>query len=230
MKKILVEYSNIIAYTISGIVFGLAFFLLFLNFYHYEDVNDLYKKQDSDYQINNEIKEKINKTKENINSVNLNMMTPNYNNLSIIQTKLNVCIDQINNSKLDNILQKETISISDVYEMQQFYKIDIANECLVKQLYGLTTTDNSMFDGMPTFKSTIPFIENNINELKDSTDYVEKIIKNNSSYNFTSRSTKEDVYDQLKDSYYSVLHDYVNVVDFIYDISVLYINMAGGNI
>lgn len=230
MKKILVEYSNIIAYTIAGIVFGLAFFLLFLNFYHYEDVNDLYKKQDSDYQINNEIKEKINKTKENINSVNLNMMNPNYNNLSIIQTKLNVCIDQINNSKLDNILQKETISISDVYEMQQFYKIDIANECLVKQLYGLTTTDNSMFDGMPTFKSNIPFIENNINELKDSTDYVEKIIKNNSSYSFTSRSTKDDVYDQLKDSYYSVLHDYVDVVDFIYDISVLYKNMAGGNI
>lgn len=230
MKKILVEYSNIIAYTISGLVFGFAFFLLFLNFYHYEDVNDLYKKQDSDYQINNEIKDKINKTKENINSVNLSIMNQNYSNLSLIQTKLNICMDRVSDSKLDNILQKETISISDVYEMQQFYKIDIANECLVKQLYGLTTDDSPIFNSMPSYKLAVPFIEDNINELKGSTDHVEKIIKNNSSYNFTSRSTKDDVYNQLEDSYYSILNDYVNVIDFIYDISVVYKNMAGGNI
>ncbi len=230
MKKILVEYSNIMAYTISGLVFGFAFFLLFLNLYHYKDVNDLYNKQDSDYQINTEIKEKINKINENINSVNLNITNQNYTNLSVFQTKLNICMDKISNSKLDNILQKETVSISDVYEMQQFYKIDIANECLVKQLYGLTTEDNSIFGSMPVYKSTIPFMEDNINGLKGSTDYIEKIIKNNSSYNFTSRSTKDNIYDQLKDSYYSILYDYVNVVDFMYDTSVLYKNMAGGNI
>lgn len=230
MKKILVEYSNIVAYTISGLVFGFAFFLLFLNLYHYEDVNDTYIKQDSDYQINREIKEKLNSTTQNINTVNLNTMNQNYTNLSTIQTKLNICMDKINNSKLDGLLQKEKISISDVYEMQQFYKIDIANECLVKQLYELTATDNFVFSTMPTYSSAIPFIEDNINELKGSTDYVEKIIKNNSSYNFTSRSTKSDVYDQLKDSYYSIISDYANVVDFIYDISVLYKNMAGGSI
>jgi len=116
MKKILVEYSNIMAYTISGLVFGFAFFLLFLNLYHYKDVNDLYNKQDSDYQINTEIKEKINKINENINSVNLNITNQNYTNLSVFQTKLNICMDKISNSKLDNILQKETVSISDGYE------------------------------------------------------------------------------------------------------------------
>ncbi len=230
MKKILVEYSNIIAYTISGLVFGFAFFLLFLNFYHYEDVNEEYKKQDSDYQINREIKEKLNSTNENINSVNINVMNQNYTNLLTVQTKLNVCMEKINNSKLDSILQKETISISDVYEMQQFYKIDISNECLVKQIYGLSSTDNSVFNSMPTYASAMPFIEDNINQLKTSSDYVEKIIKNNSSYSFTSYSTKDDVYDQLKDSYYSIVNDYVNAVDFIYDISVMYKSMAGGNI
>jgi len=144
---------------------------------------------------------------------------------------INYCDNELSLGE-NNIVSKnnKTVSISDVYEMQQFYKIDIANECLVKQLYGLTTEDNSIFGSMPVYKSTIPFMEDNINGLKGSTDYIEKIIKNNSSYNFTSRSTKDNIYDQLKDSYYSILYDYVNVVDFMYDTSVLYKNMAGGNI
>ena len=34
MKKILLEYANIIGYTITGLVFGLGFFLLFINAWH----------------------------------------------------------------------------------------------------------------------------------------------------------------------------------------------------
>ena len=34
MKKVLLEYANVFAYTITGLVFGLSFFLLFINFYH----------------------------------------------------------------------------------------------------------------------------------------------------------------------------------------------------
>ena len=39
MKKILFEYINIFAYVIVGLAFGFSFFLLFLNFYHYKEVN-----------------------------------------------------------------------------------------------------------------------------------------------------------------------------------------------
>ena len=33
MKKFLLEYANLIAYTITGLIFGLSFFLIFINFY-----------------------------------------------------------------------------------------------------------------------------------------------------------------------------------------------------
>lgn len=224
MKKILVEYSNIISYTVIGIVFGFAFFLLFLNLYHYEDVNDVYKKQDSDYQINKELKEKLNNISLNINSVQLNNTSSNYTNFSNIGLKLNTCVERINTNKFDELLSKNSISISDVYEMQQFYKIDISNECLVKQLYGMTLIENNQY------ADALSFIEDNIEKLKDSTDYVEKVIKNNSSYSFTSSSTKDDIYNQVRDSYYSIINDYVDAIDFIYDVSFWYKNIAGGSI
>lgn len=224
MKKILVEYSNIISYTVIGIVFGFTFFLLFLNLYHYEDVNDVYKKQDSDYQINKELKEKLNSISLNINSVQLNNASSNYANFSNIGLKLNTCVERINTNKFDELLSKKSISISDVYEMQQFYKIDISNECLVKQLYGMTLIENNQY------ADALSFIEDNIEKLKDSTDYVEKVIKNNSSYSFTSSSTKDDIYNQVRDSYYSIINDYVDAIDFIYDVSVWYKNIAGGSI
>ena len=224
MKKILVEYSNIISYTVIGIVFGFTFFLLFLNLYHYEDVNDVYKKQDSDYQINKELKEKLNSISLNINSVQLNNTSSNYANFSSIGLKLNTCVERINTNKFDELLSKKSISISDVYEMQQFYKIDISNECLVKQLYGMTLIENNQY------ADALSFIEDNIEKLKDSTDYVEKVIKNNSSYSFTSSSTKNDIYNQVRDSYYSIINDYVDAIDFIYDVSVWYKNIAGGSI
>ena len=224
MKKILVEYSNIISYTVIGIVFGFTFFLLFLNLYHYEDVNDVYKKQDSDYQINKELFEKLNSISLNINSVQLNNTSSNYANFSSIGLKLNTCIERINTNKFDELLSKKSISISDVYEMQQFYKIDISNECLVKQLYGMTLIENNQY------ADALSFIEDNIEKLKDSTDYVEKVIKNNSSYSFTSSSTKDDIYNQVRDSYYSIINDYVDAIDFIYDVSVWYKNIAGGSI
>ncbi len=224
MKKILVEYSNIISYTVIGIVFGFTFFLLFLNLYHYEDVNDVYKKQDSDYQINKELKEKLNSISLNINSVQLNNTSSNYANFSSIGLKLNTCVERINTNKFDELLSKKSISISDVYEMQQFYKIDISNECLVKQLYGMTLIENNQY------ADALSFIEDNIEKLKDSTDYVEKVIKNNSSYSFTSSSTKDDIYNQVRDSYYSIINDYVDAIDFIYDVSFWYKNIAGGSI
>ena len=224
MKKILVEYSNIIAYTVTGIVFGFTFFLLFLNLYHYEDVNEFYKKQDSDYQINKELKEKLNNISLNINSVQLNNTSSNYTNFSNIGLKLNTCVERINTNKFDELLSKRSLSISDVYEMQQFYKIDISNECLVKQLYGMTLIENNQY------ADELSFIEDNIEKLKDSTDYVEKVIKNNSSYSFTSGTTKDDIYNQVRDSYYSIINDYVDAIDFIYDVSFWYKNIAGGSI
>lgn len=222
MKKLLIEYCNIIAYSITGIVFGFSFFLLFINFYHYKDVNTTYKKQDSDFKINQILKTKLEKINDNANSFNPNVYkgSENIYSLSSIKSRLNICVSKINNDELTKILDKKVIDIKDVYDMQQFYQINIANECLVKQLYEVSTlSDKFQISGL---SNVSPFMENNINNLIKSSDYLQKVIKNNSSYYFSSNSNKIDLYDQTKDSYYALLNNYTEAVDFIYDVSLWY--------
>ena len=222
MKKLLIEYCNIIAYSITGIVFGFSFFLLFINFYHYKDVNTTYKKQDSDFKINQILKTKLEKINDNANSFNPNVYigSENIYSLSSVKSRLNICVSKINNDELTKILDKKVIDIKDVYDMQQFYQINIANECLVKQLYEVSTlSDKFQISGL---SNVSPFMEDNINNLIKSSDYLQKVIKNNSSYYFSSNSNKIDLYDQTKDSYYALLNNYTEAVDFIYDVSLWY--------
>ena len=184
MKKLLIEYCNIIAYSITGIVFGFSFFLLFINFSHYKDVNTTYKKQDSDFKINQILKTKLEKINDNANSFNPNVYkgSENIYSLSSIKSRLSICVSKINNDELTKILDKKVIDIKDVYDMQQFYQINIANECLVKQLYEVSTlSDKFQISGL---SNVSPFMEDNINNLIKSSDYLQRVIKNNSSYYF----------------------------------------------
>lgn len=230
MKKMLIEYSNIIGYTITGIIFGFCCFMLFLNFYHYREVSIVYNKQEADYNVNNSIKERLSAISDNINSFDVNKYkgTENQYSLSSIKSRLGICVQNINTKELDDILSKKTVNISDVYKMQQFYQMSIANECLVKQLYDLTINDGSNSLKISSLSTVAPFFEDNIKQFIKTTDYMQKILKNNSSYYFSSDTSKNDIYNQTKDSYYKILNDYSSSIDFIYDVSIWFKNISGG--
>lgn len=224
MRKLFVEYFNIIGYALTGIIFGFSFFLLFINFYHYKDVNSTYIKQDSDFKNNQVLKNKLESIKININSFDPNKYqgVEDVYSLASVKSRLNMCVSKIDTEEFDNLLNKTEIDIKDVYDMQQFYQIVISNECLVKQLYEVATVDETSNIKISSLNQLTPFLEDNIEELIKSTDYLQKVIKNNSSYSFTSTSSKVDLYDQTKDSYYALLNQYLAAIDYIYDISVWY--------
>ncbi len=228
MKNIVIEYFNILAYIITGIVFSIASFLIIINIYHYKNVNEVYKTQDSNYEIKDNLKYKLDNIKSNINNLP-SSTNPNFIAYSKIQTKLNICYEKIDIEQFDKLLTKTDISISDVYNMQQFYKLNIANECLIKQLYTLVDDEDNSINNLASFNLVKPFIKNNIDQLKESSDYIEKVIKSNSSYKFTNDFTKSSIYDEVKDSYYKIINDYNNSIDFIYDISIWYKNEVGEN-
>ena len=224
MKKLFIEYFNIIGFAITGIIFGFAFFLIFINFYHYKDVNSKYIKQDSDYKVNNVMKDKIKKINQNISFFDPNTYrgTEDVYSLASVKSRLQMCVTKINSEEFYNILDKKEITIKDVYDMQQFYQISISNECLVKQLYEVANTTENSKVKISSLNEISPFLEDNIEDLIKSTDYLQKVIKINSSYSFTSNSSKIDLYDQTKDSYYALLNQYSSAIDYIYDISVWY--------
>lgn len=228
MKKLMIEYINIIAYTITGLVFGLCFFILFLNFYHYREINEKYVKLDNDNKTLKEINNKLFEIRKNAKMFDYNSYVggEDPDSLASIKSRLEICVSNIDTDNFNMLMTKKKISIKDVYDMQQFYQKQISNECLVKQIYELSLDDNNI--NISKLRTVAPFIENNVNQLIKSTDYVQKVMKSNSNYYFSSESSKTEIYNQTKDSYYSILNDYVSAIDFIYDISMWYKNIVGG--
>ena len=220
MRKIFLEYLNMIGYTILGITFGLCFFLIFINFYHFKEVNNRYIKQESDFQAEKEIKDKLFSIEENTKiDVNTYRGAEDVYSISSISSRLTSCVERINSEGFDNIIEKKEITMKDLYKMQQFYQTSISNECLIKQIYELSEPTNTRIH-ISTLPLIRPFMENHTNTLMKNTDYIQKILKGNSSYSFTSTSSKNDIYDKVKDTYYEILNNYKMAVDYIYDISV----------
>ena len=219
--KIIKEFSYVFAFSITGLIFGFSFFLLFSNIYSYKEVNSSYEVQDTEFTTYKEMKQKLNSIRGIANSFDSN----NYNgqedlfSMVQVQSKLNTCVDKIDTSSFDKLLTKNKIYIKDNYEMQQYYQSVISDECLVKQLYDLTTNKNLKLSGLD---DSSLFLQNEIDNLIKSTDYIQKEIKSNSSYYFPSTNIKETLYDKTRDSYYSLLNDYKNSIDFVYDIALWY--------
>ena len=219
--KIIKEFFYVFAFSITGLIFGFSFFLLFSNIYSYKEVNSSYVVQDTDLSVYKEMKRKLASIHEIVNSFD----SSNYNgsedlfSMVQVQTKLNTCVDKIDTSSFDKILTKNKIYIKDNYEMQQYYQSVISDECLVKQLYDLTTNKNFKLNGLD--ESSL-FLQDEINSLIKSTDYIQKEIKSNGSYYFPSTSIKATLYDKTRDSYYSLLNDYKDSINFIYDIALWY--------
>ncbi len=219
--KIIKEFSYVFAFSITGLIFGFSFFLLFSNIYSYKEVNSSYEVQDTEFTTYKEMKQKLNSIREIANSFDSNNYKGQEDLFSMVQvqSKLNTCVDKIDTSSFDKLLTKNKIYIKDNYEMQQYYQSVISDECLVKQLYDLTTNKNLKLSGLD---ASSLFLQNEIDNLIKSTDYIQKEIKSNSSYYSPSTNIKETLYDKTRDSYYSLLDDYKNSIDFVYDIALWY--------
>lgn len=219
--KIIKEFSYVFAFSITGLIFGFSFFLLFSNIYSYKEVNSSYEVQNTEFTTYKEMKQKLNSIREIANSFDSNNYKGQEDLFSMVQvqSKLNTCVDKIDTSSFDKLLTKNKIYIKDNYEMQQYYQSVISDECLVKQLYDLTTNKNLKLSGLD---DSSLFLQNEIDNLIKSTDYIQKEIRSNSSYYFPSTNIKETLYDKTRDSYYSLLNDYKNSIDFVYDIALWY--------
>lgn len=230
MKKMLLEYSLVIGYTVVGLVFGLSFFLLFLNFYHYDEVNYYYQKNSDDLKLSSEFKEQLVEIRENVNSFDINLYSGREDiySLASVGNKLDLCIKNINDSEFFKILDKKKISISDVYKLQQFYENDVVNECLIKQLYDLTISNESSNIKISSLGVISPFLNTSIVQLKDDNNYVKSNIRNNSSYYFSSNSSKLSVFNMTRDSYYEVISSYRSAINFVEQVSIWYRNVVIG--
>lgn len=223
-KKDNIDSFNVVSYIMITIVLGFAFFLFFINLYHMNEVNTKYIKSDEELVVSKDIKKEISIIENKLDNVDLTLYTDkeNYELLSDTFTRLNSCVSILNDKKLYDSMDRKEMSMLDIYKFQEDYENIVVNECLVKQLYGI-----SNFSGKEDVMNK--FIKNNVDTILTDVSYVKNNLLNNSSYYFTTNSAKVNVFDLNKESYYQIISSYRKSVNFVDMITDWYISFLGGN-
>lgn len=228
MKKVLLEYANMFAYTVTGLVFGLSFFLIFINFYHMEELS--YTKDVASYNALNKenLVSKVETIKNNINVYNQDSYTGNLNiyGLNTVKLKLESCIKIIESEEMMKYLQLNNIGINDSYNFTISFKNKILNDCLVIQIKSMFNTDTVAT--LPNFDIIKPYVELNVDTLLDSTNYVQSNIENSDHYYFTTENNRANFFDIVSDSYSNTMNDYQNALDLMVEISNWYKGVVVG--
>ncbi len=222
MKRLLLEYINIFAYVIVGIVFGFSFFLLFLNFYHAKELS-IKVNVSSDVSVNQaKTTEKLNKIKNNISLYQQNTYngTNNIYDMNNIQFKLNSCVKIFESEEYNNLAKKENIELKDVYKLGKFYQNGILNDCIVMQINSLSEESSSY--SIASLSKIRPFLKTNINQLLTSNGYITSNLENADNYYFTNDISRESIFFLAKDSYNAINKNYQNTLDFLVELSEWY--------
>ena len=219
MKKILLEYVNMFAYTFTGLIFGLAFFLLFINFYHAQELSQVVDVSSYNDTSKASIENKIEIIRNNINVYNQSTYTGSLNvyGLNTAQAKLQACLDIIEGDTMMHYLNLDEIGINDSYNFVVDYKNEILNGCLVMQVKSMFNTDTVAM--LPNFNLVKPYIDMNVDNLLSSTDYVQSNLENSDHYYFTTQANKNNFFNLVSDSYSDTMNSYSNSLDLLVEVS-----------
>lgn len=208
MKQILKEYVKIFSYAITGIVFVFASFYLIMNIYHMEEVSTTFSinvEEDSNYE---EIKNKI-ETIEKYTSVSVNDRTGKADKefLADLKSKLTYCNTALNNETFQELANKKTMSIKDVYNLKNVLSTNVINGCLIEQLHYLTYYDDKegSSDGLTNYSE---YIKLNIDAISSKLNYIDKDLLNNSSYYYNSSNATVSVMNKPQDMYEDLMTTY----------------------
>ena len=213
MKKLLVEYAKIFGYTFTGLIFGLAFFLLFINFYHYKEINttvDLSEKLNTEQETVNAKLEQIKNNLNNYDQYSYNG-SENVFDLNNMKIRMNSCVTIFESEEAQNYFNKTTYSLKDVYDFAMFYQNQIYNNCVILQLNAFGA-DDGVFDMSP-LNEIRPFVADTISTLNIPIEYITKNIENA---------------DMSQMSFNKTMQSYQATLDLLIDLSAWYSNMVIG--
>lgn len=222
MKKLLLEYANLIGYTITGLIFGLSFFLLFINFYHYEEINTTYDASSNVVTNKENINSKISTIKNNISVYNTNNYSGNLNvyGLNSMQLKLQSCVEILESEDMMKYFDINSVQLKDVYNFASDFNNNVLNDCFVMQLKSGFNEDT--VSSLPNANIIKPYTDITFENLVSSTDYIISNVENADHYYFSTTNNKDNFFNLTEDSYLSLSFAYQNTLDFLVEVSNWY--------
>ena len=224
------QYLKIINYTLIGLVFAFTSFYLLANEYHYLELRKDYHVEFNSQPLVTSFENKIKTVNDNISKFNANTYQGSIpvNKMQVFYHNLKTCSDKFSNETIQNMKDKDKITIIDVYKLRESYENDILNGCIVNNLYWLTTINSDTFNNRYLLDNK-DMIQLYINSLLDETSYLKKDLINNSSYFFNTSIASSSIKDNTRDGFYEVIGAYNKAASFVEYVSNWYKDEVEGN-
>lgn len=215
MKRFFAEYFSILGYVMTGLLFALATFLLFVNFYHYKEVNTPYVKSDGYVGAYEKNKDKIETIRNNISVYNTSSYRGGVDSYVLLGVKsgLEICADKYDKTEANKIFAKKTITVADDYKLLGYLQSDIINDCVVLHIYSLSVSDD--LNNLASYQVAKPFVDFGTKSLINDADYVKRILQSNSNYRFSSDYSRSSIFEVTRDSYTRLESTYTNSLDLV---------------
>lgn len=220
MRKFWKEYANLVGMTIVGLVFAYASFYLFLNCYHYQEVREAYTynmKEDVNYQ---QIQANINLIKNNIDFSIQDYKGPiDSYFISGLQSRLNMCVQELENEKLNEIAEKNSFTLKDVNSLNNLYRSHVVNNCVVLQVTDYLSLSKDKLYQYGSYKELYDASLLETKFITQNTSYLSSQLQNNSSYYFNTTASRNGVYHPVKDNLSVVLGAYEKATEYVVQVS-----------
>ncbi len=214
------QYLRIINYALIGLVFAFASFYLLSNMYHYLEIRKDFVTTFAKEDLVLKYEEKLQSIQTNISDFDVNTYQGNVpaSQMTIIAHQLNSCVASFRNETFQSMMDKNRITIIDVYNLREAYANDILGDCIVNNLFWTSAVDQHQLENtiLAQEKDLIQLYYNN---LFSETSYLKQDLLNNSSYYYNTAIASSSMKSNTRDGFYEVMGSYNKAVNFVEYIS-----------
>ena len=174
------------------------------------------------------INDKIATIKNNISVYDQSSYTGSLNiyGLNTAKIKLEECVKALESEELVTYFDQNTVYVKDLYDFSIDFKNIVLNDCLVMQLKSMFSTDTVAT--LPNYNIIKPYVDLNIDNLLDSSSYVQSNLENVDHYYFSTDINKANFFDLTEDSYADIMNTYQNSLDLLVEVSNWYRSVVVG--
>lgn len=225
MNKFFEDFLELLADCILIMCLAFASFLLILNFYHSQDVMH---SSVGDFTVAyGQYKSELAKADKKMKSVNIGgskydtTAKPIYN-------YYNGCRDALEKGSFAKLDGKMDITAKEIYDSNNEILKSYNSMCIFGIPYNITVINKS-YKPSVSFNNIFKRTEEKRNVVIDNADYLVKSGLGNSSYSFSTETSRNTIYDKKTNEYRLTINNYKMIASILNDIADWYVLEFGGN-
>lgn len=226
MKKFISEYIHIISTTLIVVLFGLSFFYILLNAYHYSTMaTTIYvSKDNSNIKL---YKTNIDKVTEIINNQDVQLKQGrNKEDYLKLNIKLKNIVGLLKNTEvvsLYNIEGDTYLNYYDLYQLNDTYISKIIDGSYIINLRSLLEDDNIVDR---TIIEKIKSYESYFDIETSSAKYIKAELKDNSSYYYNTYVSSSSIRNPMDSNYDLIIKNHVEFSEVLLDLLSYYVEVS----